>query len=160
MGDSGVLVNGNTSGNDIIADGDGRKNTGDDSDNTTNGRVEDWDSFSENGVTLGTEETPKGSNGIDGVVVELTGLPLEFQPGDSVVEIGPVEAGIEDAGLSGILGFFALAGRVLGGTISTASSVIEEGFISELLDEIIDVSKRVAACSTKGECACVGSGST
>jgi len=160
LGNGGVLVNGNTSGNDIIADGDGGNDTRDDSDNTTNSGVEDWDSFSEDGVTLGTEETPKGSYGIDGVVVELTGLPLEFQPGDGVVEIGPVEAGIEDAGLSGILGFFALAGRVLGSTISTASTVIEEGFISELLDEIIDISKRVAACSTESESACVGSGST
>jgi hypothetical protein len=66
---------------------------------------------------------------------------LELQPGDSVVEIGPGEAGIEDAGLSGILNFFAYAGGVLGGTISAASSVIEEGFVSELLNEIIDIGK-------------------
>lgn len=98
-GDKRVLVNGNTGGNDIISNRDGGQDTCDDANNTSDGRVEDWNSLGKNGVTLGTEEAPKSSYGIDGVVVELVGLPLELEPGDGVVKIRPVEASIEDASL-------------------------------------------------------------
>ena len=85
-------------------------------------------------------------------------IPLGLEVVQEGVDLGPVEAGVEDAGLSGILGGLASAVAANGGAIRAALSTVEERLVSDVLDEDADILKAVAAGATEGERASSGGG--
>jgi hypothetical protein len=141
----------NTDVDGVGTDPDGREDTGDDADEATSGGEEDGNAVLEGLATLGAEEAPKAGGTGDKERSKVVGLPLGVDVVEESVNLGPVEAGIEDAGLSGILGGSASAVSTDGGAISAALSAVEERSVSDVHDERADILKAVAAGSTEGE---------
>jgi len=132
-------------------DPDGGEDTGDDADEATSGGVEDGNAVLEGLLTVGAEETPEAGGTGDEERSEVVVRPLGVQVVEERVELGPVEAGIEDAGLGGILSSGARAVSRDGGAIRAAGGVVEEGLVTDLLDEVIDVGEAVTAGTAEGE---------
>jgi len=133
------------------SDPDGREDTGDDADEATSGGEEDGNAVLEGLATLGAEEAPKAGGTGDKERGKVVGLPLGVEVVEEHINLGPVEAGIEDAGLSGILGGSASAVSSDGGAIRAALVSVEEGSVSNGDDEGTDILEAVAAGTAEGE---------
>jgi hypothetical protein len=149
-GEVGV-VSLNTNADGGGSDPDGGEDTGDDANEATSGGVEDGDAVTEGLLTLGAEEAPDAGGASNKERSEVVVIPLGLQVVEEHVDLGPVEAGVEDAGLSGILGGLTVAVGTNGSSVSAALNVVEERSVSDVLDEKADILKAVAAGATEGE---------
>ena len=134
-----------------LSDPEGGENTRDDANDTAGGRVEDGDGVLENGVALGAEEAPKSGEATDEQRSQVVVVILHLDVVEHGVEFGPVEAGIEDASLGGVLSNRAVAVRRDGGTISAALGVVEKGISLNVSDEGGNISEAAAAGAAEGE---------
>ena len=130
---------------------DGGENTSDDANDTTGGGVEDGDCVLEDGVTLGAEEAPESGNATDEQRSQVVVVVLRLDVVDHGVELRPVVAGIEDAGLGGILHRGALAVGGDRGAISAALVVVEERISLQVSNEGGDIGEAAAAGAAERE---------